>query len=406
MAELTSLWRRRRADNFQMQLRYWNLIGKNSGLMFVLYAMVIIGGFYYKRWLDGLPNDFPGELLVSFVLSVPAVRSPIRTFTQHADTVFLLPVEAELGGYFRLSRLYSFIIQSILLIFILLLCAPLYFHSPGGSSASYFAAAGAVFAVKWWNIDCRWQEQSIDFTLPLKILRSGLSFMLIYAVIAGLNLAVPAACLIIMLLSAVFLFRRQASRSLLNWDHVIDMEDKEGMQFLRFANLFTDVPRLKRSVRPRWLISGFFPVRSFGDKQVYDQLFIKTFIRADDYFGIYLRLTAIGMLICFFINNGIYTVFVVAAMVYLTGLQLLPLWSHPFPQALTGMYPVADRVKRLSFVRLLFAELAVQCAVLSAAGAIGMRSALSFPAFLAAGLIAGGLFSFGYARRRFAKEEQ
>lgn len=405
MAELIKLWRRRRADNFRMQLRYWNLIGKNSGLMFVLYAIVIIGGFYYKRWLDGLPKDFPAALMVTAILSVPAVRSPIRTFMRPADRVFLLPVEAELGGYFRMSKLYSFIIQSAFLIFFLLICAPLYAKSSAGT-ASYWIVAAAVFAVKGWNIDCRWQEQSIDGIVPLKMLRFGLSFLFLYGLIGDLNGVVAAVCAIIMLLSGIFLFHRQAGRSLLKWDRVIEMENRQEMQFLRFANLFTDVPRLRHRVKARRLISAFFPVRAFGEENVYRQLFIKTFLRADDYFGIYMRLTAAGALICFFINNGYYTALVAAAVVYLTGLQLLPLWYHPFPQALAGMYPIAGRFRRKSFLRLILALLTAQSLIMSLAGALGVRSAASFLLFLAAGIGAGSLFTLVYTKQRLEKESR
>lgn len=404
MAELIRLWRRRRADNFQMQLRYWNLIGKNSGLMFVLYAAVIIGGFYYKRWLDVLPQAFPAALAVTAVLSVPAVRSPIRTFMQPADKVFLLPVEAELGGYFRMSRMYSFIFQSLFLIFFLLICAPLYAKSSAGA-ASYWIVAAAAIAVKGWNIDCRWQEQSIDGTVPLKIIRFGFSFLFLYGFAGGLNLAVPAVCAAAMLISSIFLFRRPAGRSLLKWDRVIDMDNKQEMQFLRFANLFTDVPRLRHRVKARRLISALFPVRSFDEESVYRQLFIKTFLRADDYFGIYLRLTAIGALVCFFVNNGYYTALATAAFVYLTGLQLLPLWYHPFPQALAGLYPIAGRLRRRSFLKLIFSLFALQSLIMSLAGALGSRSPIGFLLFLAAGMAAGWLFTVAYTKQRLEKED-
>ncbi|RYL93039.1 ABC transporter permease [Sporolactobacillus sp. THM7-4] len=406
MAELNRLWEKRRTDNFQMQLRYWNLIGKNSGLMFVLYAMIIIGGFYYKRWLDGLPEHFPGLLLISVVLSALSVRAPVRTFIQKADQVFLLPVEPELGGYFRSSRIYSFLVQSFVILVAWIVCMPLFFQMAGRNPVAYFLVLAAAFIVKGWNIDCRWQEQSIDDLIPLKILRGAISFLFLYSVTARLFIAVPAACLLIMLLSGAFLFHRQAARGLLKWDRVLDMENKQAMKFLRFANLFTDVPQLKHRIRARKLISSWFPVRSFDREHVYDQIFVKTFLRADDYFGIFARLTIIGMLVSYFIGNGFYTVFIVAATVYLTGLQLLALWKHPLPQALAGMYPVSFGLKRRSFVRLLFALLVIQTVALSAAGAAGMKSPAGFFAFLAAGLVAGGLFSLGYTARRIAKENR
>ncbi|RYM02161.1 ABC transporter permease [Sporolactobacillus sp. THM7-7] len=406
MAEITELWKKRCADHFRLQLRYWNLIGKNSGIMFVLYVMVVAGGFYYNRWLDGLPENFPGGLLITFIFLLFAVRAPIRTFIARADLVFLLPIEARLGGYFRRSRIYSFLMQSFLLFVVWVLCMPLFFQTVDARPGAYLIVMTVVLIVKWWNIDCRWREQSIDDLVPLKVLRTGLSFIFLYSILNQLPLAVPAACLAAMIFASFFLFRYQAEKGLLKWDRVLEMENRQAMHFLRFANLFTDVPRLKQQVKARRFIGRLFPVRAFDQEHVYDQLFVKTFLRANDYFGIYIRLTGIGMLVCFFIRNGYYTAFVVAAAVYLTGLQVLDLWRHPLPQALAGMYPISEAVRRRRFIRFLFVLLAGQSVLISLAGAAAAGSVTAFLLFLAAGLLVSGLFAFGYTGRRLAKENQ
>ncbi|WP_100488930.1 ABC transporter permease [Sporolactobacillus pectinivorans] len=404
MDPLNRLWSKRCSDHFQMELRYWNLIGKNSGLMFFLYAMIIIGGFYYKKWLDVLPQHFPGVLLISLILALFVVRSPIRTFMQRADLVFLLPAEAKLGSYFRKSRFYSFCLQSIVLIIVLMVCAPLYFRTGGGDGPAYFALAGVAVALKWWNIDSHWQEQSIDDVKPLKILRFTLSLLLLYATAGRFTVYSLVACAAVMLIASIFLFHRQSHTGLLNWGSLVEMEDRQALQFLRFANLFTDVPRLKHHIHARRSVSAFFPIRSFSQKGVYQQLFIKTFIRADDYFNLYIRLTVVGMLACYFINIGFYTAFVVASAVYLTGLQLFPLWMHPFPQALAGMYPVPDSLRKQSFIRLVFILLITQTVFISVAGAAGSKSLISLLLFLLAGVSVSVLFTFVYVERRVAGE--
>lgn len=402
MVQLSKLWEKRCSDNFQMQLRYWNLIGKNSGLMFFLYAMVIIGSFYYKKWLDGLPAEFPGALLLCAVLTLLSIRSPVRTFTRPADQVFLLPMEAHLSGYFRKSRVYSFIMQCLVLFLILLVGAPLYMHS-GGTIRSWIVAAAAVFAAKAWNIDCHWQEQFIRYVFPLKLLRWGLTFLLLSMAFFRFPWIAALFCLLVMILSSVFLYHRQADSGLLNWGSVIEMEERQAMHFLRFANLFADVPRLRHRVKARRLLSGLFPVRSFNRAAVYQQLFVKTFIRSDDYLGMYVRLTLIGSLACL-LPVGYYTAFLVGSVVYLTGLQLLPLWKHPFPQALTGLYPVPDAFRQHSFVRFVFILLSVQSLLLSIFAAIGAGSPAGFPLFLAAGLAVSLIFSSVYIRRRVRGE--
>lgn len=388
-----------------MQLRYWNLIGKNSGLMFFLYAMVIIGGFYYKRWLDSLPGQFPGALLLCGVLAFLTVRSPIRTFTRRADLVFLLPVEARLGSYFLKSRIYSFLMQSLTMTVVLVIGAPLYFQTEGGSRTVYLLTAVAAFAGKWWNIDSRWSEMSIAYTLPLKLLRGMISFLFLYSVIVGMPWPVPLICLAVMLAASFYLFRRQAAGGLLDWERVLDMDNRLAMRFLHFANLFTDVPRLRHRVHPRKIISRLFPVRVFSAEHVYEQLFVKTFLRADDYLGIYMRLSLIGLAMCLFVHMGYYTVFVIVSVIFLTGLQLLPLWEHSFPAALEGLYPIRGSLRKRSFIRLIFILLTVQGTVMSLTGAAVLHSAAALLLFLSAAVATNMLFAGIYIKRKITEND-
>ncbi|MCO7124930.1 ABC transporter permease [Sporolactobacillus shoreicorticis] len=400
MDEMNRLWKKRCRDNFQMQLRYWNLIGRNSGLMFFIYAMILIGGFYYKKWLDLLPDHFPGTLLVSILLTFVCAHAPIRTFIRRADLVFLLPAESELDDYFRRSRWYSFMIQSVTLLGVWIISMPLYSHESGYGGSSFLLGAVVLLAAKAWAIDCSWQEQFIEDTMPLRFLRTVLTFCLFYFVLSRQPLYVIGACVAIMLLTLFFLFRRQASGGLLHWNSICDSDNRQAMTFLRFANLFTDVPRLRRRTRPRRILSGLFPVQHFEEKEVFKQLFIKTFLRSDEYLGMYVRLTVIGALLGFFLNVGWFSVFIVVSVLYLTGLQLLPIWSHPFPQALAGLYPISKRLKNDPFVQMIARFLVGQAAVLSIAAGAGARSFIDFLLFLCTGFAVSLIFAYVFTKRR------
>lgn len=400
MVELKHLWQKRYRDNFQMQLRYWNLIGRNSGLMFFVYAMILIGGFYYKKWLDLLPAHFPGTLIVSLILTIVCVHAPIRTFIQRADLVFLLPVEAELDDYFRKSCLYSFLVQSVTLMMVWVISAPLYFQSTGQGSSAFFVGVVILLGAKGWNIACSWREQFIDDIVPLYLLRICLSFLFLYFALSYQSWFVLTICITVMLLAGFFLFHRQAAGALLRWQHLLESDTRQAMQFLRFANLFTDVPRLRRRTRPRSIISRMFPVRRFEEREVFKQIFIKTFVRSDDYLGMYVRLSVIGALLGYFLNMGYASVFIVISVIYLTGLQLLPIWSHPFPHALADLYPVPEKFKDEPFVRMVMTLLVAQSVLLSGAAALGARSFVGFILFLCSGIIVSVFFSTVYTKRR------
>ncbi|MFT8391480.1 MAG: ABC transporter permease [Sporolactobacillus sp.] len=391
MEELNDLWRRRCRDNFSMQLRYWNLISKNSGLMFFVYAMLLAGAFYYKQWLDSLPPQFPSGWLLAAGFTALVIVSPIRTFLHRADTVFLLAAEGRMAGYFVRSCIYSFAVQSLLLAGCLVIGAPLYFHGTGANSYPYGFITLVLFIVKAWNVYVHWLEQRIEDVFPFVLLRCALTFLLLEALFNAQPWVMPLTCFAVMVIATFILYRRQASTRLLNWERLLSMENREAMHFLRFANLFTDVPQLRRHVRERRWLTRWFPVRLFDQADVFRQLFIKTFCREDDYFGLSLRLTLIGIVTIYFLAFGPWTALISASFVYLTGLQLLPLWRHPFPQALEGMYPVARAQKKTAFIQFLFYLLSGESVILTVAASfsgIGVESSgLVFIAAMAISLL-------------------
>ena len=71
------------------------------------------------------------------------------------------------------------------------------------------------------------------------------------------------------------------------------------MLLYRIANMFVDVPALKERVaRRKWLD---FILSMIGEKRTYLYLYTRTFLRSGNYFGLYVRLLALGGVILYFI---------------------------------------------------------------------------------------------------------
>ena len=78
------------------------------------------------------------------------------------------------------------------------------------------------------------------------------------------------------------------------YDHFIALEQNRMMRFYRFANYFTDVPHLKGSVSRRGMAWFFDADRQNSAKPLHKLILIRrTFIRTDDIFWLWVRLTAI-----------------------------------------------------------------------------------------------------------------
>ena len=75
------------------------------------------------------------------------------------------------------------------------------------------------------------------------------------------------------------------------------------MRFYRFANYFTDVPHLKGSVSRRAWLGFLMGPPKFGQSECAEHIWSKrTFIRTDDIFWLWVRLTVISVLGASFIS--------------------------------------------------------------------------------------------------------
>lgn len=403
MDKITAFWYKRRSDYWSMANRYWRLIGKNSGLMFTLYALFIVGSIYYKKWLEMLPADFPGALVITAFVGIFVFHTPLRTFIEAADLVFLLPLEARLKPYFRKSLKYNMWIQGSIVAAAAIIVSPLFLAAIYSSPAAFFGFLILALFLKQWNIYAHWLEQYFgDVKSGLKLFRAAGTFLTLYAVLSGI-LWLTAIFLVIIAAGHYVIFYAPSKNRLLKWEGLVELDERQLRKLLRFANLFTDVPEMRGRVHRRQWLSNSVGRLSFNKKNLYVRYFSLTFIRANDYLGLWFRLFAIGIILIFGYQSGYAPYFIGAAVVYLTGLQIFPLWHHPAPQATFHLYPLPAELKKAGFKKVISAALLGQALLISIAGAIAVGTVKSLVVFLIITILIAILFVFTFVNRRIEK---
>ena len=88
-------------------------------------------------------------------------------------------------------------------------------------------------------------------------------------------------------------------------------------------------------------------------------------MRSGDYLGLLVRLSVIGGVAIYYLTFGIGQIVLVVLFLYLTGFQLLPLWKHHQNHSMLELYPINQKVKESSFLRILRNVLALQALLLS-----------------------------------------
>ncbi|MBT2678086.1 ABC transporter permease [Bacillus sp. ISL-35] len=340
----------------------------NGHLMIVVLFLLGTAAFYYQDWIKTLQPDFPAAWIIAIILAAVLTYSPVQTFLTEADKIFLLPLETKLADYFRKSAIFSLSLQSYLLLMVLAVLMPLHVKIHGADFKSFFILLIAMILIKLVNLLIRWHvqhyiESSVKWTDS--IIRFFINAVLIYFIFSGAQLlfaAVPALILVFLYMY----YKKQTAEKGLKWEQLIEDEERRMNAFYRVANMFTDVPKLRDRTRRRkwldWLVNRI----PYRQDLAFSHLYIRTFARAGDYFGLLVRLTAIGGAALYFLTYGPGQILFALLFMYLTGFQLLPLWNHHQNKLWVSLYPLSEKSRKKSFTSLLLGILIFQAAVFTA----------------------------------------
>lgn len=134
------------------------------------------------------------------------------------------------------------------------------------------------------------------------------------------------------------------------WEMHISDELKRKQRFYRLANLFTDVPHLKKQVKRRAYMDWMLKFVPYDQRKTFSYMYVRAFVRSNDYFGLVFRLTAVFVLIILYTGAaGWVGALLVLFTVFITGVQLVPLTKHFAHLSLQALYPVSQKEKDRSF---------------------------------------------------------
>jgi ABC-2 type transport system permease protein len=400
MFDEKKLWKDRsvhRLKEFGIYLRYI----LNGHLVVVLLFLIGTAAFYYQEWISSLSQEFPAAIIIALIMGVFLTHSPVYTFLLEADQVFLIPLETRLKGYFFRSGLLSLIFQGYILLMVLAVLMPIYAHVSANGFKSFFIFLLVLLVIKAWNLVVNWR---IHYYVQPSVYVWDMFVRYFINVIFSFLLFSNANILFLLIFTFIlafyyYSFYVRTKKMGLKWDLLIAQEEKRMASFYRLANLFTDVPKLKDTVKRRKWLDIFINTISFSQNNTYRYLFARTFLRASDYFGLFIRLTVIGALALYFISFGWGQLVLSLLFIYLTGFQLLPLWNHHQNKLWIDLYPVDPKHKMAAFQSILKIILFVQSTVFTLIVLIKGEWLFSL-AVLISGLLFSYLFVTVYSKKR------
>ncbi|KEK24297.1 ABC transporter permease [Bacillus gaemokensis] len=358
---IETLWSNRFQKYLQNSMMYFFRI--ISGLLYSFIFISCVGAYYYAKFLKTSPSKGISLLLIITILTIVITRCKIRTFIQKPDAVYLLALEEKLTSYFKQSLLYNYVIQLFSLLFTFLIIIPLAMQSLQMTVPFLCTIFFILMLVKGWNLYIHWIWRDQYNSQIWLIIRFTCNALILYMLFQSVSIVLLGAMLLLLILLLAYTVKQPTKRT--RWEYVIEQEEKMDMHFYQFANFFTDVPQLKKQVKPRkWLTSWLEPILH-NKRSTFLYVNTLSFLRANDYFGIYMRLTILGSFILYFVPNVFVKSALTCCLLYMTSMQLRSLWKYFLGNNIVALYPISFEERVRQFLTLVFSLAIVQLAVFS-----------------------------------------
>lgn len=352
--EINSIWNKRLKEYYSEIIRYFSVITMNVVYSFIIFGAIFL--YYYIKFLQWIPVSFPNELLAALVVTSFFLTTGIRTFLKQADVIFLMPAEARLSGYFKKSMVYSMGIHSMQLIILLMILSPLIHLNTIVIIIS--------LCLLILNIRLIWVEQWLvnSFQMVIhKVIRFLLFGTMLYLLFVE-NWLIAVSLLMISIVLWFFVINDKTTG--VNWDFLILREERALEKIYKFIHLYIDVPELTYAFKPRRLLSWIIKrAISYQQTSAYTYIFAHLFVRYNEFYYLYVRLTIIGCTIIYFVPT--YGRLIIFPILFFTGYQLLPLQNSLNDH--THTYPISTTIKKKSFNKLLLSLLLLQLVLLAIA---------------------------------------
>lgn len=323
MNDFQEMWGKRFFHYMHELQRYMQYIFTGH-LAIVLVFAIGAGGYAYSEWLKEVSPDFPATILTAIVIGgVLSFSAPV-TLLKPADIVFFLPLETELPHYLKKALKWSTVSQMPLPLICYLIALPLISATSSVPTVMLVWLAIFIIVLKWIFVETEfavhfarsgngiWQDRLLRFMMASLFVFLWLSPYFYLIVVPAIALAFYTAY-----------WHKQKAMNPFPYEHFITLEQNRMMRFYRFANYFTDVPHVKGAISRRGWLGFLMRPATFERKMSQSFLVRRTFLRTDETFWLWVRLTLILIAGTYLITIPVAIIIFAGALAFATSIQLI-----------------------------------------------------------------------------------
>lgn len=365
MNNMNNIWKARFVHYINEVQKYMRFIV--TGHIAIVFVFVIgAAGYQYSEWLKVAPASFPAEWLVAAAVGLVLAFSRPTTLIREPDQVYLLPLETQMPAYFKKAVNWTFWSQLIVPVIVYIVAIPLLNTVTELSSLQVWLGLAFVIALKYLNVKIEFNYRFANRGHAIVIDRLARGALSILAIETALTASIYMAAIYLVLFIAYNMsLKKRAADQPVPYEHFVRLEQNRMLRFYRFANYFTDVPHLRGTIRHRAWLDGVYKWIPFAQKNTQLYLVWRTFIRTDDHFYLWVRLTAIAAVITAFVDISIVAWIVAAALAFATTLQLKVALLSNGEFRMDMLFPIASTQRKQAVEKLLRIASVVQAVIVT-----------------------------------------
>ena len=364
MSNIENIFSDRRKKEQELKLTYSKYIFNSHLIMFLI---IVLGAVLinYSKWIAiaSKVELYSVYTAATVVFSYYLVSTKIKTYIKEADAVFLLPLEK----YYRKVGLKTVINSTIVHIITVVI---FYFATKPITNLigniDRLSIIMLLIVIIWNNLLKYLQVIHYKEVVWSKLLLFVVIFIQLLVVFFD-DIAIRIIYLISIIVLAVFTYYimknagnklndKDQEKYVVNWNQAADYDKHRIESYLKFVNMFVDVPLSGVKVARRKYFDILLPKLTkdnFKKENSFKYYYYRVFLRQENTIYLALRLMLLAALVIFSFKNTYVSGLAIISYSYLTIIQLVPLYKQMSNNIWHSILPVSEDIKIKSYKQLL-----------------------------------------------------
>ena len=364
MSNIENIFSDRRKKEQELKLTYSKYIFNSHLIMFLI---IVLGAVLinYSKWIAiaSKVELYSVYIAATVVFSYYLVSTKIKTYIKEADAVFLLPLEKYYRKVGLKTVINSTVVHIITVVIFYFATKPITNLIGNIDRLSIFML---LIVIIWNNLLKYLQVIHYKEIIWSKLLLFIVIFMQLLVVFFD-DIAIRIIYLISIIVLAVFTYyimknagnklnAKDQEKYVVNWNQAADYDKHRIESYLKFVNMFVDVPLSGVKVARRKYFDILLPKLTkdnFKKENSFKYYYYRVFLRQENTVYLALRLMLLAVRVIFSFKNTYVSGLAIISYSYLTIIQLVPLYKQMSNNIWHSILPVSEDIKIKSYKQLL-----------------------------------------------------